>query len=95
MVSALLAVLVVIIAVLALGWWHLSNELKKGALIPDWNPWQHDLEVVDTQERQVALRLTPRAERENSTRYSDFCPGCGSNPRGFVERPSHLRSCRT
>jgi len=59
------------------------------------NPEQHDLEVVDTQEGQVTLRLTPMADRGNSTRYSDFCPGCVSNPRGFVERPSHLRSCHT
>ena len=64
MVNAFLVVLVVIIAVLALGGWHLSNELKKGALIPDWNPGQHNLEVVDIQEGQVSLRRTPLVERD-------------------------------
>ncbi len=64
MVNALLAVLVVLIAVLALGGWYLSNELKKGALIPDWDPVHHDLEVVGIQEGQVTLRPTPLAERD-------------------------------
>ena len=64
MVDAFLAVLVVIIAVLALGGWYLSNELKRGALMPDWNPVHHDLEVVDIQEGQVTLRPTQLAERD-------------------------------
>ncbi len=64
MVSAFLLVPVVIIAVLALGGWYLSNELKKGALIPDRNPMHHDLEVVGIQEGRVTLRPTPLAERD-------------------------------
>jgi hypothetical protein len=59
------------------------------------NSEQHEFEVVDTQEGQVTLRLTPMAERENATRYSNFCQGCESNPRGFVEGPSYLRTSCT
>jgi len=65
LVSAFFVVLVVIIVVLTLGGWYLSNELKRGALIPDWNPWHHDLEVVDIQEAQVTLRRTPRTEQDS------------------------------
>jgi len=67
-VSAFLVVLVVIITVLALGGWYLSNELKRGALISDWNPGQHDLEVVDIKEGLVTLRLRALADENGPWR---------------------------
>ena len=56
----------VFIAVLALGGWYLSDELKRRALTPGENPRQHDLEVVHIQEGQVTLRLTRLAEGDGT-----------------------------
>ncbi len=67
-ISAFLAFLVVLLAVLALGGWYISNELKRGALMPSRNPGQHDLEVVDIREGQVTLRLTPLANEDGPWR---------------------------
>jgi len=52
------------VAGLAVGGWHYSDQLRQGALEPDRNPPEPDLEVIDLLDSRVALRPMPGTGKE-------------------------------
>jgi len=65
-VLIIVSVAVVLVAGAGLGWggWYLSDVLKDGALAPNRDAPQNDLEVVAIGEDRVTLRVTPASEED-------------------------------
>ena len=64
LIPALLGVMLLAVAGLAVGGWHYSDQLRQGALEPDRNPPEPDLEVIDLLDSRVALRPMPGTGKE-------------------------------
>ena len=61
---ALIALALIIAAAVFGGGWYYSGVLKDGALEPDWDAPELDLEVIAQREGSVTLRVGPQGEED-------------------------------
>jgi len=65
LIPVLLGVMLLAVAGLAVGGWYYSDQLREGALEPDRNPSEPDLEVIDLPDSRVALGPMPGTGKES------------------------------